>query len=859
MNNIQIGLVLILFLILSFTMNYYRHLSFLVVFLYIFIAQLFAQIIPVPQKVTIGNSFFTLKKELKIGFGNDIEAQLLQSAVVINKSLKDYKNIISIIEPNPNNANIVLALVDSNKIKNLLPTHLQDFHKETYKIIIKEKAIIVEASTPKGVFYGGQSLAQLIAHAKDNKIQCQEIIDYPDYAHRGISDDISRGQVSTIKNFKKIIDQLARFKMNTYFLYLEDIVFLESFSSIGKDRGALKKEEIKEIVDYAQKNFIQVIPIFETFGHQENILSQGTFEKMAEFSGAMSLCVECPFTYQYLEKTIAEIAKMFPSPYFHIGGDESFDAGVSKSKDFTDSVGIAGLHLYHYQKVYDICKKNGKKVMMYGDMLEKFPQILSKMPKDIIIMDWQYFDQADYPTTQLFSQVPQKYWALPTVFNFKTIFPLHQIAFPTTLKLANIGLQRNAKGFITSNWGDMGNDSPKELLYYLYAWTAQCGWTATKSQAVYFDRYYFSLFFDEENPQEITQIYQQLIKPEMQINWVEFWRHPAMPFRKASFWQGNINTTTRNKMIEKDLIEMEKKIKILKKRLVNPKDTVNISFKQGNETLEVWEWVIKMKKYYLLKVKAQVILQLFQQKKASNNEILSKIDENLTELAILEKETEKIWKTYYKPEGLEYLVGKFQKMKNYFTEIKQQITEKKEIESTIKSKWIYLKKDNTNYHEKVTFKKSFVIEERPSEVLLHLAADTYAEVYLNGEKIDVVFVRNIFSIQIESELTKIIDLKPFIQLGTNTLEIKTVNYNQGLKRNQYWTTILGSLGAGINAAIFIKNFEDEQLIYSDTTWEGIWDDENIKNKFFKKVVEKKYHYDLIYPNFKTRRQGFFER
>ncbi len=840
-------------------MNYFKYLYGIFLLIGITINHLSAQIIPIPQKITLTQSFFTLKKEVTIGFGNDIENKLLQSAVIINKSLKDYRNIISIFEPYPAKANIVFSLSDSAKFKSLLPANLVSFHQEAYRIVIKEKQIVVEGSSPKGIFYGAQSLAQLFAHARDNKIQCQEIIDYPNYARRGISDDISRGQVSTIKNFKKIIDQLARFKMNTYFLYLEDIVILESFSSIGKDRGALKKEEIREIVDYANKNFIEVIPIFETFGHQENILAQNTFQKMSEFPGAMSLCVQCPFTYQYLEKTITEISKMFPSPYFHIGGDESFDAGVYKSKDLTDSIGIANLHFNHYQKIYDICKKNGKKVMMYGDMLEKFPQILKKMPEDIVIMDWQYFDQADYPSTQIFSRVSQKYWLSPSVFNFKTIFPLHQIAFPVTTKLANIGLQRNAKGYITSNWGDMGNDSPKELLYYLYAWTAQCAWTPAKSQAFYFDRYYFSLFFDEQNPQEIMQIYQSLIKPEMQINWTEFWRHPALPFRKASFWQGNINTSTRNQMIEKELSEMEKKIKRLKKRVVDPKDSVNIVYKQGNETLEVWEWVIKMKKYYTLKVKTQIALQLYQQNKANTNDILSKIDENLTELSKLQKQTDLLWKTYYKPEGFEYVYEKFDRMKLFFIEIKQQISEKKPIESLIKSKWIYLKKNNTTFFENVVFKKEFIIEQRPSEVLLHLAADTYAEVFLNGERIDNIFVRNIFSIQIEEELTKMIDLKPYIRLDKNVLEIRSANYNQGLKRNQYWTSILGNLGAGINATLFIKNLDEELFIQTDSTWEGVWDDENIKNKFFKPVVEKKYHYDLIYPNFKNRRKGVFER
>ena len=104
------------------------------------------------------------------------------------------------------------------------------------------------------------SLIQLLEKSKDNTLPAISIIDWPDMKMRGISDDISRGQVSTLDNFKKIIRNLARYKMNVYMPYLEDMVQLDSYPSIGKGRGALSKQEVKELVDYAGKYFIDVIP-----------------------------------------------------------------------------------------------------------------------------------------------------------------------------------------------------------------------------------------------------------------------------------------------------------------------------------------------------------------------------------------------------------------------------------------------------------------------------------------------------------------------------------------------------------------------------------------------------------------------
>ena len=178
--------------------------------------------------------------------------------------------------------------------------------------------------------------------------------------------------------------------MNTYMLYLEDMLQFDAYPSIGKGRGRLTKEEVKEIVSYAKEHFIEVIPIFQTLGHYENILTQDKFLKYAEFPGAASLNVSNDSTYVFLDKMLKEVFELFPSKYFHMGADESYDVGLGASKHLVDSTDIATVHTNHYKKIYNICKKYGKKVLMYGDIILKHPEILSKIPKDIIIVDWHY-------------------------------------------------------------------------------------------------------------------------------------------------------------------------------------------------------------------------------------------------------------------------------------------------------------------------------------------------------------------------------------------------------------------------------------------------------------------------------------
>jgi hypothetical protein len=87
--------------------------------------------------------------------------------------------------------------------------------------------------------------------------------------------------------------------MNTFMPYIEDVIELSGYPTIGVNRGALTKEEIKELHKFAAENFVDIIPIFQTLGHYENILTQPEFVKYAEFAGAASLDISNPLYIRF--------------------------------------------------------------------------------------------------------------------------------------------------------------------------------------------------------------------------------------------------------------------------------------------------------------------------------------------------------------------------------------------------------------------------------------------------------------------------------------------------------------------------------------------------------------------------------
>jgi hypothetical protein len=155
------------------------------------------------------------------------------------------------------------------------------FVEQGYRLEVTREHVVIEAVTPQGRFYGVQTLRQLLRAHPDGVIPCVRIEDYPALAWRGISDDISRGQVSTVEDFKAIIRQLAYYKVNLYQLYIEDMFLFEGSPTSGQTRGALTRGDLEQLVAEGRRNHVVVSPIFETLAHQERWLSLKEHQRFA--------------------------------------------------------------------------------------------------------------------------------------------------------------------------------------------------------------------------------------------------------------------------------------------------------------------------------------------------------------------------------------------------------------------------------------------------------------------------------------------------------------------------------------------------------------------------------------------------
>ncbi|RZS97366.1 beta-N-acetylhexosaminidase [Cecembia calidifontis] len=351
-------------------------------------------IIPIPVSVAPEAGSFTLSSKTAIVLSSD-PSQLEPVAEYLKSALGNLTGLNLSIGQEEKDNSIILSL-DAGASP----------HEEGYSLSISDKKILIAAPAPEGLFYGIQTLKQLVpAHGGSSKgsgnqflIPTGTVQDHPEYAYRGMMLDVARHFFS-VEDVKKLIDQIAVYKINHLHLHLSDdqgwrieikswplLTTIGGANQVGGGEGGFyTQEDYKEIVRYAQSRFITIVPEIDMPGHTNSalnaygILNPGITvpEKTAVPIDRKALGLEedpkatpyhtgievgfstfdtnNPVTYQFIDDVIREISEMTPGPYFHIGGDESH---VTAMEDYIPFI----------EKAQAIVSKYGKKTLGWDEV-----------------------------------------------------------------------------------------------------------------------------------------------------------------------------------------------------------------------------------------------------------------------------------------------------------------------------------------------------------------------------------------------------------------------------------------------------------------------------------------------------------
>jgi hexosaminidase len=282
---------------------------------------------------------------------------------------------------------IRLSLVPKSEVPNA----------EGYRLHAARNQVLIEASDPRGLFYGIQTLRQLLSgEGASRSIPAVDISDAPRFRWRGLLIDLGRhffGKPTLLK----IIDEMAAYKLNELKLHLTDyegwrleIPAYPKLTGIGSlvdgKPQYLSTEDVREIVRYAAERHIMVVPEIEMPGHAG--AAARSYPEFFNPDGS-AFNPANPKTYDFIRGVLTEVARLFPAPYIDFAGDEVGDEMWKGMADVDRLKAEQGLKTnqdvqgYFARKVVGIIESLGKRPMAWDEQVE------AHAPKSVIIQWWR--------------------------------------------------------------------------------------------------------------------------------------------------------------------------------------------------------------------------------------------------------------------------------------------------------------------------------------------------------------------------------------------------------------------------------------------------------------------------------------
>jgi hypothetical protein len=156
--------------------------------------------------------------------------------------------------------------------------------------------------------------------------------------------------------------------------------------------------------------------------------------------------------------------------------------------------------------------------------------------------------------------------------------------------------------------------------------------------------------------------------------------------------------------------------------------------------------------------------------------LMRQVGKVMEELKMLRDDYQGLWLKTNKPDNLQLVTDKFNRMLSYFSEIHGQLATGRLRPPLIESKWIYKKQNDTAFAPVATFRYEFDLKSKPNSALLQLIGDSYCKLYVNGQFVDSVFACLQLSLKVEYERVKMKDVAAYLKTGKNTIEVQARSF-----------------------------------------------------------------------------------
>ena len=391
---------------------------------------------------------------------------------------------------------------------------------EGYILITTGNAVTIIAASSEGVFYGLQTLKQMISGGSLLATLNGAVIrDWPAMRYRGIQDDLSRGPVPTLEFQKHQIQVFAAYKLNVLSLYFEHNLSYSADPLPAPPGGSLTPTDVTTLVAFAAPYHVTIVPEQESFGHLHNMLMWEQYQPLAETSHGAVLAPGQPGSLELINRMFSQLALQFPSPFLHIGGDETVELGTGQTQSAVDTRGLGPVYLDFLQQINTTLTPLHRRLLFWGDIAtheaQHDPTLLAGLPaafkQNMIAVPWDYNPQPRGFSRFIkpFTDAGIETWVSPGVNSWLRVYPNYGMALANIQGFARDGQAAGSTGLLNTIWVDDG-EGLFNSDWYGVLFGAACAWQPGESSIDQFQQNYGRVFHGDTTG-DINQAQQELI------------------------------------------------------------------------------------------------------------------------------------------------------------------------------------------------------------------------------------------------------------------------------------------------------------------------------------------------------------
>lgn len=456
------------------------------------------QLVPEPRELQATGQNFEVKPDTQIVLSPSNAAEDRFAAESLREELRlvtGYEYAIVSSPSAPRGPAIRLARFGDASFQGA-QTSTADVGDQGYVLHVDPSGIVVAGKDSAGLFYGVQTLRQLVVADGDSaKVLGVRVRDWPALAYRGTQVDMARGPVPKLSYLKRIVRTIAEFKMNQLYMYMEDSFRLDGQPLVGVLSDTLSRDDWKELVSYAARYHVDIVPASEDCGHLHKVLRFDQYSALGERPHGHGLAADDPQSLAFLGQMYDQMLPVFPTSFYNIGCDETFDLGLGRSAQRVAKEGYGQVYVDNLIKVADLVRHYNKQVMFWGDIAVEHPEMIPSLPKDLIVASWEYGAHPSYEKwLKPFAGTGMKLFVCPWVGNTGVIMADYEEAAANIEGFLRDGKKAGAIGTDITVWNDSG-----ETLYGLGWWSivygAACAWESGETPVADFNRKFDWVFY----------------------------------------------------------------------------------------------------------------------------------------------------------------------------------------------------------------------------------------------------------------------------------------------------------------------------------------------------------------------------